>query len=520
MSRFASSSTTTVVWLRDELRVHDNALLADAARRGGSVLPVFCLDDRVFSGSAKSRSGSSLKTGARRARFVLESLEDLRRGLEARGSGLVVERGRPADVIGRLVADLGGDAVVVCSDSACSEEKRDEAAVARAAPLEKVWEGTMYHPEDLDGVKFHDLFTAWRTSVEKAKTPIRDDVFGAAAGLPPPPETFKAALGAALPTLEDLGYRAADAACDLRGDFFDPKGGETAALARLQRYVFDEDRLKSYFDDRNGMIGQGYSTKLAPWLSRGCISPRTVARACATYERTRGIKNKSTYWVVFELTWRDYFVYYARKHGAKLFRPYGAKGIQERKWQANAKGLEAWKRGTTGCPLIDANMRELAATGFMSNRGRQNVASYLVLDLGVDWRLGAEHFEEHLVDYTPEANWGNWHAAAGLNGGRLNRFNTLKQSKDYDPNGDYVRLWIDDLNKVPAPKCFTPHALSRDDREKYGAENYPAPIPTLGFKFPEGSKKKPNAKPRDSDKADITRKRRQKNRVQSSAWSQ
>merc|ERR1719484_512031 len=124
-------------------------------------------------------------------------------------------------------------------------------------------------------------------------------------------------------------------------------------------------------------------------------------------------------------------------------------------------------------PLVDANMRELLATGFMSNRGRQKVASYLVLDLGLDWRLGAEHFEEHLVDYTPEANWGNWHAAAGLSGGRVNRFNILKQSKDYDPKGDYVKLWIPELAKVPAPQCFTPSSLSKADREAAGADDYP-----------------------------------------------
>ena len=387
-----------------------------------------------------------------------------------------------------LCAAVGGDATVLCSDAACSEERKDEAAVAAVAPLAKVWEGTLYHPEDLRGVAFHDLFTAWRTKVEKAGTRVRGDVFPATATLPAPPAGVDAKLAAPLPTLDALGYDAADAACDGRGDFFMPAGGETAALARLRKYVFEEDRLKDYFDTRNGMIGQGYSTKLAPWLSRGCVSPRAVARACAEYERTRGIKNKSTYWVVFELTWRDYFVFYAQTYGSKLFRPYGVKDIRERTWRADPEALRRWKAGETGMPLVDANMRELLATGFMSNRGRQNVASYLVLDLGLDWRLGAEHFEEHLVDYTPEANWGNWHAAAGLSGGRVNRFNILKQSKDYDPKGDYVKLWIPELAKVPAPQCFTPSSLSEADREAAGAGDYPAPLPTQGFKFPAGAR--------------------------------
>ena len=119
-------------------------------------------------------------------------------------------------------------------------------------------------------------------------------------------------------------------------------------------------------------------------------------------------------------------------------------------------------------PLVDANMRELAATGWMSNRGRQNVASYLILDLGIDWRRGAEHFETLLLDYDTASNWGNWVAAAGLTGGRLNKFNITKQSRDYDANGDYLRAWIPELADVPteyvfcyrSPTCFFPPFLS------------------------------------------------------------
>ena len=119
------------------------------------------------------------------------------------------------------------------------------------------------------------------------------------------------------------------------------------------------------------MVGQGYSTKFAPWLARGCLSPRRVAHECAKYEQQR-VANKSTYWVKFELTWRDYFIYYAHKYGEKLFFPYGVKG-SSRKWRVDSNALRAWKEGRTGAPLVDANMRELRATGFMSNRGRQNV---------------------------------------------------------------------------------------------------------------------------------------------------
>lgn len=473
----ALTKPTTVVWLRDELRVHDNALFAAAAARGGPVLPVYC----VSADAARAAdSGLARKCGARRAHFTLECVADLKATLEGRGSGLVVKRGAPADVLGEIVAKCGGDATVIYSPAPCPEEAADERAVAALCACEAVAEGPLYHDGDLEAVPFYDgLFTKWKQAVERAKTPVRGDVFPASAVLPAPPGAFAGDLAAAPPTLEALGYDAADAVSDLRGDFFAPVGGETAGLARLERYVNGENRLKDYFETRNGLAGQGYSTKLAPWLARGCVSPRAVARACAAYEKRTGIANKSTYWVVFELTWRDFFLRYAATHGAKLFRAHGVRGDPSKKW--TRFGLDRWKSGRTGVALVDAFMIELDKTGFMSNRGRQIVASYLVHDLGIDWRLGAEHFEEHLVDYTPEANWGNWHAVAGLSGGRINRFNVAKQAKDHDADGAFARLWIPELTDVP--DVHNAAALAR------AAPAYPRPLAARGFSYPPSAKK-------------------------------
>ena len=183
----AMASKATVVWLRDELRVHDNALLAEAARRGAPVLPVFCLDPRVFDASAKSDLGSSQKTGARRAKFVLESLEDLRGSLKDLGSGLVVRRGSPRQVLADICEEIGDGVTIISSEAACMEEQKDEAAVSEIAPLTKVWDGTLYHRDDLAYIPFKDQFTAWRTSVEKADTPVRADCFPRPRDLPAPP---------------------------------------------------------------------------------------------------------------------------------------------------------------------------------------------------------------------------------------------------------------------------------------------------------------------------------------------
>jgi deoxyribodipyrimidine photo-lyase len=144
---------------------------------------------------------------------------------------------------------------------------------------------------------------------------------------------------------------------------------------------------------------------------------------------------------------RDYYYkFYTLTHGSAIFKPGGPVG-KRRVWEEDANGekFRRWKEGRTGWPLVDANMRELAATGFMSNRGRQNVASFLCLDLNLDWRLGADYFEHQLLDYDVASNWGNWVAAAGLTGGRVNKFNIVKQSRQYDPDGEYIKLWLPEL---------------------------------------------------------------------------
>jgi deoxyribodipyrimidine photo-lyase len=216
-------------------------------------------------------------------------------------------------------------------------------------------------------------------------------------------------------------------------------------------------------------------------LALGNISPRTIYFAAKRYEKERGLANKSTYWLIFELIWRDFFRFFSEKHGKKIFLLGGARDSNPQQWNTDPEKIRRWKEGRTGWPLVDANMRELAATGWMSNRGRQNVASFLILDWAVDWRVGADWFESQLLDHDVCSNYGNWNAAAGLTGGRVNRFNIAKQSKDYDPTGAYLRHWLPELARVPAPKIFEPWKLSPQEQAKYEVQigvDYPRPLPS------------------------------------------
>jgi deoxyribodipyrimidine photo-lyase len=484
-----SKAGRVVLWLRSDLRTADSPVLtAAAASKAASVLPVVCFAPREHAG--KLAITGLPKTSGGRSAFYREAAVDLRARLRALGSDLLVVAGEPEAVLAPL---LQPGSVVLTHGECCPEERAAEArveaaAAARGASLVRLRGGFgLYDERDVaplfGGPSFAtlpDVFTPFRNEVE-AKLAIR-------APLPVPPRDslplgplapeLAAQLAAPVPSLAALG--AAPAPAPHPRAALTCTGGETAALARVDYYLWQTDKVAAYFDTRNGLLGGDCSTKFEPWLSAGCLSARTVAAELTRYEAQR-TANKSTYWVRFELLWRDYCRWFATKHGARIFALYGtarpAGNAEARRWVTDDALFQRWCAGTTGVPFVDANMRELAATGFMSNRGRQNVASYLALTLGLDWRLGAEFFESTLVGYDPASNWVNWAAAAAVTGGRVNRFNPGKQARDYDKDGHYVRAWLPELAGVPAPRCheaYAPAQLStatpRDQPRDMGAE--------------------------------------------------
>lgn len=249
----------------------------------------------------------------------------------------------------------------------------------------------------------------------------------------------------------------------------DFKGGETAGLERLRYYLWETKAVQTYKETRNGLIGSDYSTKFSAWLAQGCLSPKMIYQEVKAFEAEYG-SNKSTYWVIFELLWRDFFRFMAKKYGDKIFSLSGTKGDDSDVPKTeDLRLLDKWIEGKTGVPFIDANMREIRETGFMSNRGRQNVASFLVKDLKLNWLLGAEYFESQLIDYDVASNYGNWSYVAGVGSDpRENRyFNILSQAKRYDPHGEYVKLWLPELTYLPAEKVHMPDRLSRAEQEKH-----------------------------------------------------
>lgn len=319
----------------------------------------------------------------------------------------------------------------------------------------------MYHIDDLpfSCESLPDIYTQFRKSVE-SKSLIRNCIkFPTSLG--PTPNVVD---WGSVPELSLLGLQTEKVS---KGMSF--AGGETAALSRVQEYFWKKDLLRTYKVTRNGMLGPDYSTKFSIWLASGCLSPRFIYEEVKRYEKTRE-SNDSTYWVLFELIWRDYFRFLSIKQGNSLFHAGGPRKIQAN-WSQDQALFDLWKNGCTGYPLIDANMKELLSTGFMSNRGRQIVCSFLVRDMGIDWRMGAEWFETCLLDYDPCSNYGNWTYGAGVgNDPREDRYFSIpKQAHNYDPEGEFVAFWLPQLRALPK------------ERRNFPGMSYIKPIVALKF---------------------------------------
>ena len=470
---------TAVVWFRDDLRVDDNQPLADAVVAADEVVPVYVADPRQRS---KTQYGTD-KRGPIRTRFRRECLQDLREALRERNGDLLVRAGRPETEIPKLVEQVDATAVYAQTKPATEELARENAvrdSLPEGVAFERRWSHTLYHIDDLPTPydQINDTFTPWRKDVEQNAT-IREPVDAPEtvpmADLDVDPGEISALFPAEHKPLSDdhavLGFA----------------GGESAGKQRVEAYIWEGDHLREYKQTRNGILGSDYSSKFSAWLAAGCLSPRWLYREVKRYEDER-VSNEDTYWLVFELLWRDYFQFQFRKHGADFFAPTGIRDV-DKQWDHDREVFQQWADGETGVPFVDANMRELNRTGYMSNRGRQNVASFLVDALGIDWRWGAAYFEQQLVDYDVASNWGNWAYQAGVgNDSRDNHFNVLSQAERYDGNAEYVTTWLPELKELPPKYAHRPWRMDDQEAATYGLEigvDYPASMIDIEARYRE-----------------------------------
>ena len=425
--------TANLVWFRSNLRVEDNTSLSKAIRDSSRVIGYINIDPTIFE---LSNYGFK-KTEKFRTKFLLESIQDLKKQLNDINISLIITNQDFETSINSIIEKYNIRSIYMQK-----EWTRDELAEEKQIPkhinLIKDFDQFLYSPESVKEV-YENIprgFSNFRKKCEKYLNithPLQipkpldkknniDDVYS-------------------IPTLNDLGFEEFRVH---RNSVFKFLGGETSAKERVYEYFFETKRISKYKLTRNGLLGKDYSSKLSSWLANGSLSVRYVYMQIKKYEEEIE-KNESTYWLFFELIWRDFFKYVSMQHKDKFFSKSGIYG-NSKDWSNNKELINRWIKGETNEPFVNANMKELSKTGFMSNRGRQNVANYLTKELKIDWRIGAEYFESLLIDYDVHSNYGNWLYNAGIGNDSMpfRKFNPKLQSERYDPNKEYEKLWLNE----------------------------------------------------------------------------
>lgn len=415
---------TGLYWFRHDLRIDDQPALRRMANDVDKAILVYCIDPNWF----EEGLYGSTHMGTHRQQFLYESLADLNQQLESFNQHLIVLVGDPVSRLGQLIIDYEIDVLAYGDHPGFYEREQIHRLKQQFPSLSTISasNNSLFEPELLPFSidEMPDKFSPFRNKVEKHCQPVK--AVNRTTILPSPVNTLQTDW-AKLPLHH--------------GSLSAFKGGERAATKQLQYYLFDQRFVSNYKQTRNGLDGWSYSSKFSAWLANGSLSVRRVYVELKRFE-AEIIANESTYWLYFELLWREFFWWLQRKHDAKWFV---MGGIQNKLVSVKTPDnrFTQWKNGETNNPHINACMRQLNSTGYMSNRGRQWAASYLVNELEQDWRYGAAYFEQQLIDYDVGANWGNWQYLAGVGSDPRGQrhFNIEKQVSMYDPDGEFTDVW-------------------------------------------------------------------------------
>lgn len=447
-----ATTPTAVWWIRRDLRLADNLALATALERAPSVLPLFILDPFLL---------TSPYVGEKRLAFLFASLRSLDEALCACGSRLIVRRGRPAAVLRQLVAETGATIVVTESDYSPYALRRDE-AVSAVVPVEFVGGSAIRPPETVmkpDGDPY-TVFTPFSKTWLAQPLPDRSDLIPAPAHIDTPDDVPSEEL-------PDEPRLPAESP-------FPPS--EDEAQRRLAAFI--DDGIDDYAQLRNRMDLDGTS-QLSPYFRFGLLSPRQATVAALEARDSAEASGPATW--LNELIWREFYIHilYHFPHVARTsFRP----NLRRIAWRIDRTEFDAWREGQTGYPVVDAAMRQLRAIGWMHNRARMIVASFLVKDLLVNWRWGERWFMQQLIDGDPAANNGGWQWTAGTGTDAapyFRVFNPTTQGYKFDPEGDFVRRWVPELAGIAGAAVHEPGKLSAAEQEAVGVvigRDYPPPI--------------------------------------------
>ena len=418
-----------IYWFRKNLRIDDNPSLYNAINDNEELICIYIKNYSIY-----NPYGIDLgNMGSFRKKFLDESVLDLKNNLKEIGIHLYIFDGDLIEVFKEIKSKYLSNKIYASKEVGWYEEKEEEELKENNFDLNLYDDQFLIERNSLP-YKTDELpliFTHFRKKIEKV-VKIREEVGKI---------IYKKKI-----TKYDFNFESDINFQDLefhKYSNFPFKGGESNGRERLKFYLWENKGIETYKETRNRLIGTEYSSKLSSYLSLGSLSPVTIYHEVKKYEKEVK-KNSSTYWLIFEILWREFFRYVYLKGKNNIFIK---NGINENLFNKNFKNdielFNKWKEGRTGQDFIDANIIELNKTGFMSNRGRQNVASYLVNNLDLNWILGASYFEKHLIDYDVTSNWCNWMYISGVGNNVKNWvFNPVRQSEMYDKDGFYREIWL------------------------------------------------------------------------------
>jgi deoxyribodipyrimidine photo-lyase len=447
-------TAVAVLWLRRDLRLRDNPALT-AAAQAGRLVPVFCLDPRLLDG--RHRSGA-------RTQFMLDCLRDLDGSLRELGSRLVIRRGIPEHELPALARDVGATAVHTTADVGPYARRRD-AAVSRALAAhgaELVAHPGLFVVDDPAEIRTraggpYTVFTPYHRSWARAP---RREPLSQPRSLPELPAGVRTGR---IPSLKALG---------LSQPLSDPPaGGEQAGRARLEAFLAHG---VDHYDEQRDALGHNGTSALSPYLHFGCLSARDVEQRLPDSPGAAELRR--------QLCWRDFYAQVMRCWPRNA-RSEHQQRYRAQRWSRARRNFDAWREGRTGYPVVDAAMRQLRREGWMHNRGRLIVGSFLTKDLGIDWRWGERWFMELLVDGDEASNNGNWQwiASVGVDPQPPARriYNPSRQQERFDPHGSYVRRHVPELERVPDQYLAEPWTMPHGVQEASACiigRDYPAPI--------------------------------------------
>ena len=444
---------TGIVWFTRDLRLHDHPALRAALDRCERVVCVFCLDDRLLSG--RNASGP-------RTQFMLECLAELRERLDG---NLVIRRGSPERELVDLAGEVDAGEVHFSADSGPFARRR----------MTRVWralEAAGVEPWAHPGLHAVDDLTAIRTQADKPYTVFspfhrswleapRREVLGRPRSLPALPSGVRKGR---IPTLDALG---------MEQEVDEPMpGGEVAARERLSRFL--SSGVSDYTDNHDA-LGRDKTSRLSPYLHFGCVSPREIEERLPRGKGPDAFRR--------QLCWRDFYHHVLRHFPDNAHGEFQERYRGQIAWNDNEEHFRAWCDGQTGYPLVDAGMRQLRREGFMHNRARLVVGSFLTKDLGIDWRSGERWFMRLLLDGDEANNNGNWQwiASVGVDPQPFFRriYNPARHMERFDPEGRYVRRYVPELQPVPDRYLPEPWTMPDEVQAECGCvigRDYPEPV--------------------------------------------